>query len=245
MTYCWLTAIAFLPAGVGHAAEGAAAPGRAARAYHQQAREAVRDVLAEREFADLHADPHGWLRGLLGWLRAGLERTRAALDSLPLWALLVLGAWMVLTLVAVVAHLLYTLCTLVRGASGAAVRGRMVKRHDGELFGVRDLEFESVYERARRLLAEANWGDAIKYLYVAAILWLDRQGRIGFRLSKTNYDYLRELAAHPKSHAQFHRLTEQFEATVYGGRPAGAPECETAASVVKGLVDEVAPAIAR
>jgi hypothetical protein len=80
---------------------------------------------------------------------------------------------------------------------------------------------------------------------VAAILWLDRQGRIGFRLSKTNYDYLRELAPHPKSHAQFCRLTEQFEATVYGGRPAGAPECETVASVVEGLVDEVAPAIAR
>lgn len=246
MTYCFVTAIVLLPAGIDDAAGGATAPPHAQPSrYHREAREAVEEVLARREFAHVHGDPEGGLRALLEWLRRAWRRVDAALHRLPAWAFWLIVAWLVLTLVAIVAHLVYTLVMLLRGSSRAALRGGTAGRHEGELFGVRDLEFESVYERARALLAEGNWREAIKYWYVAAILWLDRTGRIAFRLSKTNWDYLRELRPDPERHAQFRRLTERFEATVYGGeRPSGA-ECESVASVVEGLVHEVAPGSAR
>lgn len=246
MTYWLLSAIVFLQAGIGDAAEGASAPRHAQPgSYQREAREAVEEVLARREFAHLHADPHGGFRAFLEWLRDAWRRTGAALDSLPRWAFWLIVAWMVLTLVAIVAHLVYTLVMLLRGSSRAALRRGTAERHQGELFGVRDLEFESVYERARDLLAEGNWGEAVRYLYVAAILWLDRTGRIAFRLSKTNWDYLRELRSDPQRHAQFRRLTERFEATVYGAERPSGDQCQTVASVVEGLVHEVAPGGAR
>jgi hypothetical protein len=242
MTPCWMTAAALFVVAAAQTGQGVARSNRESlHAYHAQARRAVDQVLAEREFAHLHADPYASGRAFLEWLRGIFRSIGNALGALPEWVLWLVVAWMVITLVAILAHLVYTLYLVLGSSSRTAAARARGARHEGELFGIRDLEFESVYERARALLAEGNWAEATKYLYVAAILWLDRQGRIAFRLSKTNYDYLRELRA-PDDQAQFRRLTERFEATVYGGMPANGPECERVASVVEGFVHEAAPA---
>lgn len=240
MIYCWLTSVVLCAAATAQTMAAAESQGGdSLRVYHQQARRTVRDVLAEREFAQLRADPYGWLRAVMEWLQSALYGVRDTLEALPRWIFWLVVAWMVITLVAILAHLVYTLYLVLGGSSRRAAARAGRSRHEGELFGIRELEFESVYARARALLAESNWTEAIKYFYVSAILWLDRQGRIAFRHSKTNYDYLRELRA-TEQQAPFRQLTEQFEATVYGANPVSGVECQGVAAVVEGLVHETA-----
>jgi hypothetical protein len=95
----------------------------------------------------------------------------------------------------------------------------------GELYGVRDLDPDRVYAEAHRRLAQGDWSGAVRFLYVAAILRLDRVGFVRLRQSKTNHDYVRELAARPDCRGPFEVLTRCFETTVYGGRAADEAAC--------------------
>ena len=190
-------------------------------AFHAQTREAVRDVLAEREFAELQRDkqPPWWAR----WVFRTIQAVRDFFNAMPAWLLWTILIWMVLTLVAIAGHLLYVLLQSVGAVScRASVKRRAL---DGELLGIRELEFDSVYARSQQLLAAGDWAAAARYLYVAAILWLDRRGRIVFRISKTNRDYQRELASHPPAHGPFESLTTLFDRAVYRGDQPDARLC--------------------
>ena len=168
-------------------------------AYRDRARAAVRDVLATREFADLHSDPYAFWRRILEWIGGLFESLGNALRGLPPWLFWIVVGWMVLTTTAILGHLIYTLVKLIRGTSRAertaAGRGKIA----GELLGIQDLDFDKVYAEAGRLLVAGDWAAATRYFYVAAILWLDRQGAIVFKRSKTNCDYIAELTRGSRS----------------------------------------------
>ena len=100
---------------------------------------------------------------------------------------------MLLTLAAILGHLIYVLVKLVGAPLQGSGGGRSAGGRPQDLLGIRDLDFDAVYAQAGRLVGAGDWAAATRYLYVAAILWLDRQGRIAFRSSKTNRDYLQEL----------------------------------------------------
>ncbi len=241
-------------------------------AFHNRARTAVHDVLATREFADLHLDPYAVWRRISEWIGGLFEGLARALgnlhDSIP-WLYWTIVSWMVLTLVAILAHLIYTLVTLISGTKRGdpAAQGR--HKIAGELLGIQDLDFDKVYAEARRLLAGGEWAAATKYFYVAAILWLDREGAIVFKRSKTNCDYVAELGrgagvpalagrvevpiagrgtpiqAPPKGGTpaqDFRRLTELFEPIVYGGRQPTNSNMDDISNIVESLLHD--PAVA-
>ncbi len=241
-------------------------------AYRDRARTAVHDVLARREFADLHSDPYAAWRQILTWIGTLFQRLGNALKGLPPWLFWIVVAWMVLTLLAILAHLIYTLATLLRGTSRAGNNRGGRDKIAGELLGIKDLDFDKVYAEARRLLAAGDWPAATRYFYVAAILWLDRQGWIVFKRSKTNCDYIAELSRRagvlalagfsPQSPSTiaaqrcpggtptrreegFRRLTELFEPIVYGGRPPTAAAMNDISTTVESLVNEPAVASTR
>jgi hypothetical protein len=91
-------------------------------------------------------------------------------------------------------------------------------------------------------LDAGDWSAATRYLYVAAILWLDRQGSVAFRRSKTNRDYLQELRAQDRLRGLFVRLTGSFEPVAYGGRPATMATGHDMAAALEGLIHELAGA---
>jgi hypothetical protein len=162
--------------------------------FRDRARSAVRDVLAKREFADLHSDPYAAWRRFFEWIGGLFKRLADAINNLPQWLYWTVVSWMVLTLLAILAHLIYTLVTLLRGTKRADRNSYDRDRISGELLGIQDLDFDKVYAEAKRLLAAGEWTAATRYFYVAAILWLDREGAIVFKRSKTNADYIAELA---------------------------------------------------
>ena len=192
-------------------------PASLAAAYREQARSAIREVLARREFADLHADPYAFWRMFLDWLEGLFRTSRQHPERHAGMALLDHFRWMILTLVAILAHLIYTLVMLLRGTSSPLRSNPKGGRIAGELLGIKDLDFDTVYAEARRLLAAGDWPAATRYFYVAAILWLDRQGWIVFKRWKTNRDYIDELAPRARIQGSFRQLTADFEPIVYGG----------------------------
>jgi hypothetical protein len=221
----------------------AAAPAdEAGDAYREQARSAVREVLARREFADLHADPYSLWRKILDWISGFFERVGGVLKAMPGWLFWVIFAWLVLTLAAILAHLIYTLVTLLRGTSSPLRGSPKGGQVAGELLGIKDLDFDAVHAEARRLLAAGDWPAATRYFYVAAILWLDRQGWIAFRKSKTNRDYIDELASRAGIQGSFRQLTADFEPIVYGGFSPRSSTIQAIATTVEGLLHEPAGA---
>jgi hypothetical protein len=222
---------------------GDARPAEIADPYHARTREAIQGVLAEREFANLHDDPYALLRLLLEWINSLFMRVATAVGRMPRWLWWLIVGWMLATLAAILAHLLYTLWVLLR--SGAGPSGGGARRgHAGEFLGIRELEFDAVYAEARRLLGAGDWAAATRYLYVAAILWLDRQGEIVFRASKTNRDYLDELRGRDRLQNPLRRLTRLFEPIVYGGRPATGPTTGEMDAALQNLLQEAAGAVA-
>ncbi len=215
-------------------------------AYRQQARSAIEEVLARREFGDLHADPYAFWRMVRNWIASFFDRVHDVFKGLPEWLFWVIFVGMILTLLAILAHLIYTLVMLLRGTSSSLRGDRKADpkagRLAGELLGIKDLDFDAVHGEARRLLAAGDWPAATRYFYVAAILWLDRQGWIVFKRSKTNRDYIDELASRARIQGSFRQLTAAFEPIVYGGRTPSGSTIHDIATTVEGLLHEPAAA---
>ena len=218
----------------------ATAVDEAGNTYREQSRQAIREVLARREFADLHADPYAFLRMISNWIERFVQRANDLLKGLPEWLFWTVLVWMLLTLAAILAHLIYTLVILLRGTSPSLSTHRKGRRIGGELLGIKDLDFDTVYAEARRLLTAGDWPAATRYFYVAAILWLDRQGWIVFKRSKTNRDYIDELASRAGIQGSFRRLTADFEPIVYGGFSPQSFTIQDIATTVEGLLHEPA-----
>jgi hypothetical protein len=223
-------------------AAAASAADEAGDAYRQRTRSAIRDVLARPEFADLHAEPYAFWRTIRNWLEGLFQRLGNVLRGMPEWLYWILLVWMLLALLAILAHLIYTLFMLLRGTSSPLGSNPKGSRIAGELLGIKDLDFDTVHAEARRLLAEGDWPAATRYFYVAAILWLDRQGWIVFKRSKTNRDYIDELASRARIQGPFRHLTADFEPIVYGGSVPTGSTIHGIATTVEGLLHEPAAA---
>lgn len=201
--------------------------------HPEQIRQAVDEVLSRREFADLPADESVWLKRLSDWFDSLMGKVGDLADRFP-WLIWVVVAWLVLTLLAILAHLIWTLYVWLKPSGGVFAPARQPVGA-GLLHGVRDLQFDDVYRRARELFEQRDYAAAVRHLYVAAILWLDRQGQIAFATAKTNRDYQLELSGKPAYQQQFAQLTERFETIAYGSAAATMSDCREMTSSLEAL----------
>jgi hypothetical protein len=182
------------------------------------ARAVVREVLSRPEFAGAQPNASAWEK-LSSWLDSLLTRVENAMHALPSWMTWVVVLWMTLTLLAIFGHAVYTLVGIGRGGRWRSERSVGSARL-GELFGVRDLDFDSIYREALAALDGRDFARAVRYGYAAAILWLDRVSWLSFAAPKTNRDYASELRDHPTGASIFVRMTDAFEEVAYGARAA-------------------------
>ena len=101
--------------------------------------------------------PTRFWRIFLDWFGSIFQRVGGVLKGLPEWLFWAVFVWMVLALVAILAHLIYTLVMLLRGTSSPLRSNLKGGRISGELLGIRDLDFDTVHAEARRLLAAGDW----------------------------------------------------------------------------------------
>ena len=160
----------------------------------------------------------------LGWLWQALERLAGLVERLFARLSGVEGGalrWLFWVVVAVAG-------ALAAAAVALAVRSLLRRLGGGPPRSGRDVEAvsptsrptpDALLERAQRAAQAGAYGEAIRALYLAALMRLDREGFISYHPSRTNWEYLRSLDE-GDVRARFASLTTIFDRKHYGGEAA-------------------------
>ncbi len=194
---------------------------------HAAFERAARQVLDRPQFEEVSLEPQPPL-GAVGeigqWIADRYFEVIEWIRNLPAWAQVLVIGWMILTLLAVLAHIIYTLLTATGRWRFEPGRGG---RDAGQMIhGVAGADALEIEQRARHLAGRQRWADAVRHLYVAALFRLHEAGIVRPRPSMTNGAYLRAISKHGLPHDRFIAMTQRFEAVAYGGRPASVQEYE-------------------
>jgi len=199
--------------------------GRAER--RGQAKATLAEILASREFQRRSQDAFSrWLRAVLQWLLRLLERLFPALQG---------GGQAARVAMWLVGFLLFALLVFLVAYGLNAWLGRLGVRsarpQDAQDGGwvVRPgerLTPEALLAQAERRAGAGEYREALRWLYQAVLLLLDRRQLVEFDEARTNWEYQRALGDQPDPWwpDRFAWATDLFEATWYGGQAAQEPD---------------------
>lgn len=149
------------------------------------------------------------------WLGDKFSRwKRPNLDLGSGWATFIRSViliWCVLALLAILAHLIWTIRLLVWPN-----RHRQNAITGSSSIAVKITSFEELYKMAQELAEKGAFAEAISLLILALLRLLDSVGTIRFHESKTNGDYVREYPSDHVGRNEFRRFVLIFEQTIYG-----------------------------
>ena len=173
----------------------------------------VADILADPRFAPTKSLMQRLLEKLSSWKGPNFHMPKG-LGRVLLWVFVV---WAVLTLVAILAHLVWTLVTVFGGG-----------RHGGKLGWGRartgrqaELAYDDLCRRMRDLAERGMFRQAIAAMMLALLRWLDRAEIVRFHHSKTNGDYVGEYPVGSPGRKAFAHFSLAFDGVVYGAAPCG------------------------
>lgn len=189
-----------------------ASPPRFERPDPETIRAETKEILSHRRFATRRSP----LQKFRQWLAEKLSRLN--LPSLGLgggvgrvvWWIIII--WCVLTLVAIIGHMVWTLATFLRGTRSSRLG---LKRPHFER--LQERSFKELAEMMRELARQGKFREAIGVMMIALVRWLDGADVLRFHQSKTNGDYVREYPAARAGRGEFRRFTLAFDGTIYGG----------------------------
>jgi len=152
-----------------------------------------------------------WLLRQIGRLFAGLSET-GPLAAMPAWLRWVIFGVLLALLILILAHNALT----VRG-----VLSEPPKRRGAGLRPRRREDPRAALARAEAALERGRYDLAVRLLYLATLLRLDRAGLLSHDASRTNWENLRALRSDaPAVRDAMTSLTRAVDDTVYGGEPA-------------------------
>ena len=169
-----------------------------------QVRSTTREILVDPRFAP-KASFWQWLAAQLQRLELPSSGLGGTAGQLLWWAIVV---WSVLTLLASVAHIVWTL----RGSFGS--RRTLPLAFVGEL---PHLTAQQLRERAQTLAAEGNYPEAVRMLLLGLLRTLDDGGVVRLGEGKTNGDYAREIPFDHPAREPFRVVLTSFDRVSYGG----------------------------
>ena len=190
-----------------HAA-GAAEPPAGDASYGGPSADAVRvevqAILADPRFAP---QVSFWQ-----WLAEKLSQTDLPDLSVPpgvsrflVWVFLI---WCVLTLVAILVHMAWSLTRFLPARRRRQPPPRYERR--------RPLTYEELRERMAALAEAREFRSAIRAMMTALVQWLDDVGVVRGDPSKTNGDYVREYPAGRPGREMFRQFALAFDVLIYG-----------------------------
>jgi len=134
------------------------------------------------------------------------------LGGIPGWARPLLTGALIVLLGLIVAHLVHSLRGLMRESGGRPERPERKRER---------LDPRTVRAQAEDAVRRGDYEKAVRLLYVAVLLRLDRIGLLTDDPARTNWENLDAFtAADVPSRDAMRQLTRAVDACVYGGRPA-------------------------
>ena len=222
------TAVALFGALAQARATPAAAPADYTRADAQAIRTHVQDILSDPRFAS-HKSIWLWLGEKLG--RWGVPHLSPGVKKVILWLVLI---WCILTLIAILAHLGWTIWLLVRAphASPEAELALGSENYD-------HASFEQLWERSAELARTGAFRAATGVLLLALLRRLDALKVLRFHKSKTNGEYLREYPSQLVGRREFGQFVAAFERTIYGGADVAGSAYDSMTTLAKQVLRDV------
>lgn len=180
-------------------------------------------ILAQPEYRFLSAPETSSLSRWLGRKMHALMEwvSRLARRSPFLFWFIVI--WLLATLVAILAHLLYVLLRLVVRGGAPIRRERRRPEVEAKVLPRRPGP-QQLLEQARKEARAGRYLEAVRLFYLGLILFLDGLRKLRFHESKTNGDYVAELIrTSPGAQClTFQKVTRLYERVVYGREPCSA-----------------------
>ena len=212
-------------------ADGAAAGPPAAAADHAQERDAMKQVLAGRDFRNLEAPTarDSFLEKLGEWLNRLLRKPgQSCRPARPGWGRVIVWGF----ILAVCVGLVWGLMQLER-----RWRIRLVPESDGPAAGAASArDWQLWLADARRAAAAGEWREAIHFVYWAAISRLESRRLWPADRARTPREYLALVAPEDPRRAGLATLTGSFERVWYGGRAAAESDYRQAEELADGLI---------
>ncbi len=158
-----------------------------------------------------------WLTRFLDWLLEGLANLTPDFPDVPVEpglgnpSQITPVVWGILAITALLfASLIFFWARNMRRALRPVVR---IAESGVEAEPVTFSQAQRMAEAARRAGDRRN---AVRFLYLAALLWLDEQKLLSFQRELTNREYLSQLRDQPPLYAQLMPIIATFEAVWYG-----------------------------
>lgn len=172
----------------------------------------LRAVLARREFAELYRAPSLWER-LWEWLRAWLPRPQPGAGGGMSEAAAEGVAWVVAAAggLAVAVVLSYWLHGLLAGAIADAEARRRQAAGEAE-----PATAAAARRQALALAGAGNYRQAVRQLYLSALLHLEERGVVRADRSLTNREYLAQVRDDPVTRAHLQPVVQTFDEVWYG-----------------------------
>jgi len=195
----------------------------------------LQQILAQPDFRRAMRAGGEGSRDLRQWLLLRLRRLFDRLGGLheTNYALFVVAVTVgSVLLIGLLAHIIYTMSRALRGA-GRPPGG------PSQFAPARAKTADDLRREADALAARGEFREAIRALYLALIRALQARGLLSRATSRTNWEHLRQLHAHPQLTAVLQPFTETFDAKWYGQRPANADEVERCRAWFEAALREV------
>jgi len=231
-----LAALVLLAAAWAPAGGAPARPRPPKRPQAKVIRAEVRRILSDERFARHRS---AWQR-LLQWVREKLsewDRLRLPAEGVGWWLLVIFMAWCVLALLAILAHMVWTVIMLLRDRGGRRRRGRAKAPHFER---PEALSFDQLCQRTRRLAGEGDFRGAVAAMMLALLRLLEQRGALRYHTGKTNGDYVREYPPAGRGRDDFRRFALAFDRMIYAGGPCGPDAFRDLSALFEALRDHAA-----
>jgi hypothetical protein len=171
----------------------------------------LQDILSDSRFAPRQTLWQWLSKKLMNWQPPDMNLPSWLARAL-VWALLI---WCILALLAILAHLVWTLGILFGWGAypgGGSTTGRTLAER------LRHRSLEDLSTMMQELAERGEYREALGVMMIALLRWLDRAGAVRFHESKTNGEYVMEYSPDRRERDDFNRFVISFEGTIYGGR---------------------------
>lgn len=180
------------------------------------AKEELQQILAKEEYQIYYRQRQNlwqkWLEQFQDWLSRFLHSIFPRTEITP-----GTSNWPAYVLIAVCLLLVITLLILFLSRF---VRRRRLQQRVVSSAKELELSFTRHLHEAARYREQAEYGLALRHLFLGFILFLDQKGLLEARAWKTNGEYYQELEKTNKDlAADFYKIALKFEETIYGSRP--------------------------
>ncbi|MBN1254253.1 MAG: DUF4129 domain-containing protein [Deltaproteobacteria bacterium] len=174
----------------------------------------LREILEREEFATKEVNPimmrimskiSEWLHKLFGGLRPNVSLSPQFVWFLKVLFYVVLGGLLIVIII-----------LLLRRISKISLplqhRAEELPRSEPNRLG----NSQELQEEAGRYAKEGNYRYAVRYLYIALLVYLDEKGKIEYNPTQTNSEYLRRASEYSSLYGLLKILTSAFERYWYG-----------------------------